>query len=406
MATPAPGLGRRGLWRAMPVILAFAGLTGCESIGYYLHVAGGQLKLLADRQPVDRLVAELASRTEEDLQARALLERLQLSREVLVFAEQTLGLPVGGRYRSYVDLDRDAVVWNLFAAPPLSLEAHTWCYPFVGCLPYRGYFDRARVERYERRLRARGLETYIGAVPAYSTLGWFDDPMLSTFMDLDEADFVELLVHELAHSRIWVRGDAAFNESFAAFVGREGTRVWFGQQGRAAEYDAHEKSEAGWQRAWQVLQETRTALASVYGSPLQDEEKAAGKSRILDVAAGCLETLAEQTGNEGYRRLIDRLNNAYLVSLATYTDVQGAFEALFAEAGGNWQAFFDRVEEIGRLKEAERARLLSGSGQDQIAAQRDDAGADEVECETLAGHGFDAEVAGAVHDDVWGGGDG
>ncbi len=401
---PGCRLRRLRRWLLPGVLLVLLG--GCDTLGYYAHVANGQLKLLAGRQPVDRVLAELADRAAQDPEARMLRDRLLLSQTVLDFAERTLGLDVGGRYRSYVDLERDAVVWNLFAAPALSLEAHVWCYPLVGCLPYRGYFDLEKARHQRRALEARGLDTYLGAVAGYSTLGWFDDPLLSTFMGLEEAEFVELLLHELAHSRIWVRGDATFNESFASFVGREGARGWYSGAGRLPEFEAHRKRQEGRRRALRVLQEVRGALEGVYGSDLDPERKRSGKDRILRDAATCLAALARETGEPGYERLSGRLNNAYLASLATYSDGLPAFAALFRAAGGDWPRFFRRVEEIARLDEAARARALAGSGEDQVAAHGDDAGADEVECQALAGHGLDAEVAGAVHDHVGGGGHG
>lgn len=386
-------------------------LGGCESLGYYTHLAGGQLALLRDRQSVDSVLEELGSAT--DAQSSALVERLELSQQVLEYAEQRIGLEVGGRYRTYVALDREAVVWNVFAAPSLSLSPHTWCYPFVGCAPYRGYFAEAGARKQQAELRSQGLETYVGAVAAYSTLGWFDDPLLSTFMDMREADFIELLLHELAHSRVWIRDDAAFNESFASFVGRQGTQDWYLQEDRLGDFEDHLRIEAGWRRASVVLEETRDALRRVYSSDSGDSRKMSAKAEVLELAASCLTTLAQSTGHEGYRRLIPRLNNAYLASLATYADGLPAFAALFRESGQDWSGFYHRVDELTELRTDERnARLAAfeaeaaGSDEQQVTATGDDDGADQVQCEALSGHRFDAEVTGAEHDDVRGGGDG
>jgi predicted aminopeptidase len=371
-------------------------LGGCETIGYYTHVAGGQLKLLADRRPVDEVLEDLDDET-------PLKARLTMSQQVLEYAESELALEVGGRYRSYVDVERSAVVWNLFAAPELSLEAHTWCYPFVGCAPYRGYFTRERAEQYAGKLESSGLETYIGRVSAYSTLGWFDDPLLSTFMDLSEAEFVELLFHELAHSRVWIKGDATFNESYASFVGREGLRRWLESQGRDAEFDAHENGQQAWLRARRLLERAREGLTTIYESDIGDQEKRAEKERVFAAAGGCLEDYARETGNDGYRNLIERLNNAYLASLATYSDLVPAFAALFLEEAGDWARFHGRVESLGELDEAGRRRW---SSEEQVTAERNDDGADQIQCEALSGHGFDGESTGAEHDDVGRGGHG
>lgn len=386
-------------------------LGGCETVGYYTHLAGGQLALLRDRQPVDAVLKDLNGATDE---ASAMLAgRLRLSRQVLGYADQHLGLQAGGRYRSYVALDRDAVVWNVFAAPPLSLNAHTWCYPFVGCAPYRGYFSRERALEQQDRLRDQGLETYVGAVAAYSTLGWFDDPLLSTFMEMTEADFVELLLHELAHSRVWVRDDVTFNESFASFVGRRGARDFYLKQNRLSDFEDHLSEDVAWQRALVVLGDTRTALKRVYESAAPEAGRMQAKAEVLQVASACLTAMAAATGREGYRRLIPRLNNAYLASLGTYSDRQAAFAVLFSDTGEDWPVFFDRVDELAGLTEMERAERLAalearaaGSGQQQIAAAGDDDGADQIECEALSGHRFDAELAGTEHDHIRGGGHG
>lgn len=406
--TPSRAAGLRPLLTALLMMLA--GLAGCESVGYYAHVAGGQLKLLTERQPVERVLRELDDAPSAGPGGAALRARLELSQAVLAHAEDTIGLPVGDRYRSYVDLDREAVLWNLFAAPELSLEPHLWCYPVVGCLPYRGYFDDDRLRREQARLAARGLDTYVGPVLAYSTLGWFDDPLLSTFLALDDMAFVELLLHELSHSRVWVRGDATFNESFASFVGRQGARGFFNDRGRLEEFEAWERADLAWQTALRVLQQTRDVLRAIYAGAGDEAARRAAKRAALDAAGDCLTNLAVATGNDGYLRLIPRLNNAYLASLATYEDAVPVFAALFEAANGNWTSFFDRVNALAELGADERAAALAGtalqSGEHQVAADADDDGTDQVQCEALFRHGFDGEAAGAEHDDVGSGGDG
>ena len=384
------------------VLLVTMLLAGCESIGYYTHVSAGQLSLLSKREPVTEVIAALEG--SRDPAEQALSERLQLSQQVLEYVRTGLGLEVGGRYSTYVDLNRDAVVWNLVAAPELSLTAHTWCYPFVGCAPYRGYFDRSKTEAARDRMVAKGFDTYVGGVSAYSTLGWFEDPILSTFIDMAEAEFVELLIHELAHSRVWVKGDAPFNEAFASFVGREGARAWFAGQGRSSDFESHLAGQANWARARALLEETRAHLESAYAQSEPDSWKRREKERIISAAAGCLARMSEETGIAGYQRLSRRLNNAYLASLATYEDQQPAFAVLFAEAGEEWTPFFQAVDDMAGLSQegrrAELEALLIRSSQDQVAADGDDAGADQVQCEALAGHGLDAELAGGEHDHV------
>jgi predicted aminopeptidase len=389
---------RRGPWPGgaqVVILVVLTALAGCESVGYYAHMAGGQLKLLSSREPVDRALARL-----DEAQQDPLRERLIASQRVLAFAEDSLGLDVGGRYRSYVELERDSVVWNLFAAPVLSLEPHTWCYPIVGCAPYRGYFSKDRAQAYERKLAARGLETHLGDVAAYSTLGWFDDPLLSSFIGLPETEFVELLLHELAHSRVWIKGDAGFNESFASFVGREGLRQWLTAEGRSQDYLAHQHNRRASRAVRRYLMSIRESLADLYAGPAVDETKLARKTEILAVARRCLERLAEQTGSAGYGRIAGRLNNAYLASLATYEDLVPGFAALFEALDRDWQRFYDEVGAFEAVPADERRARLRGSGQQHIAAEGDDQRADEIQCESFPGHGLDGEPLGAVHDDV------
>jgi predicted aminopeptidase len=255
------------------------------------------------------------------------------------------------------------------------------------------------------QLAADGLDTYVGGVSAYSTLGWFDDPILSTFIDLSEADFIELLIHELSHSRIWAKDDVPFNEAFASFVGREGARVWFARQGRAADFAAHLASEANWGRARTLLEETRAALEAVYQGSADEANKRAAKARVLETAAGCLEEMSQATGIEGYRRLVPRLNNAYLASLATYSDQQGAFAVLFADAEGVWADFFMAAEALAGLAAEQRGEeveaLLARSSEQEVAADGDDARPEQVQCEALTSHGLDRHPTGAEDNHVF-----
>jgi predicted aminopeptidase len=309
---------------------------------------------------------------------------------MLLFAEQTLNLEVGNRYRSYVALDRPNVVWNLFAAPELSLEAETWCYPFVGCAPYRGYFDRDRAEAYRTKLERRGLETYLGGVAAYSTLGWFDDPLLSSFISLDEPDFAELLFHELAHSRLWLKGDATFNESFATFVGHEGMRQWLSSMGKADLLEEHDSGQQMWLSAKRMLISVRARLDTVYRGSASTVEKQAAKAAILEDTQECLKMYSELTGAPGYRRLMSSLSNAYLASLATYTDAVPLFKVLFEEEGGDWERFYARAEAV--VDNGGWMQLMAGSGEDHVATERNDDHADQIQCEPFSGHGRDGEA--------------
>ena len=192
---------------------------GCESLRFYKQAALGQLSLLQQAEDVDALVTDPST-------PEGLRQRLETVQGILQFAEQQLDLPVGDRYQRYVGLEQDFVVWSVFVAPPLVMNSVQWCYPLVGCAPYRGYFDQADAVALAANYADRGFDTYVAGVSAYSTLGWFKDPLLSSFVFYSEPALTNLLFHELAHSKVWVNNDVAFNESFASFVGLQGTRQW------------------------------------------------------------------------------------------------------------------------------------------------------------------------------------
>lgn len=389
------------------LLLAVLPLAGCQSMAYYAHVARGQLEVLAGRTPVPRLMARLDETRETDPDAARLYRRLDYTQQVLAFAEAQLGFRVGRRYRSYVAVDRPAVVWSVVAAPALSLEPHRWCYPLVGCAPYRGYFDAALATREADRLRRRGHDTYVGAVTAYSTLGWFADPLLSTFIHLPEPDLAELLLHELAHGQVWVPGDVAFNEAFATFVGRQGAREW----GRAPSTDAGER-----RRLHSLLRQTRAALDRVYGSPLAEEAKLAAKAAVLAGAVRCHDAHSDVLGGGRYRTMVTELNNARLAVVATYEDLVPGFAALYRDSGTRWPEFLAEVEALaGRDAADRRARLLDAAArscsagqarscEQEVASGGDDDRADEVQCDAFLGHLLDGEAAGRVDDHVRGGG--
>lgn len=404
-----------GLLLGLPlglVLLIFLSLTGCQSLAYYGHAAGGQIRLMQSREPVDQVLARLrAQRSDtpsdiraDDEDADLLFRRLVFTQELLDFADKTLAMPAGRRYRTYVELDRPYVVWNLFAAPSLSLEPHRWCYPIVGCAPYRGFFSEARAERDVRRLQAEQYEVYLGGVAAYSTLGWFDDSLLSTFIRWPEPQLAQLIFHELAHGVVWVKDDVAFNESFATFVGRQGSTAWFQDRGDDHALSSYQADLLGWQRLLSLLRAAREALAVVYESELSDARKSVGKAQILGAVGACYEAQREAFGGGRHDAMMALLNNALLVSLATYQDLVPAFATLFAENGGQWPDFFAAVQRLARLTPEERLAQLGASGDEQIAERRDDQGTDEVQCEALTSHGFYREASGAVDDDVRGGG--
>ncbi len=373
----------RHLW----YLLLLPGLSGCETLGFYQQAIWGQWQIMRERVPLDEVLADSAT----DVGTR---DQLQVATDLLDFAEVELRLPVAERYRSFVQLDRDYVVWNVFAAEPFNLDAGYWCYPIVGCAPYRGYFDEVRAQRAAERLERRDMETYLGGVPAYSTLGWFDDPLLSTFVHWPEADLASLLFHELAHGRVWAAHDTAFNESFASFVGEEGARQWFARTDRLDEWLAWRQRQKAWHAFRAFVVQAKSMLEEVYAQPVGDAVMAEMKADAYRSIQACYAANRELLGAGRYDELMaERFNNAFLVSVGTYADWLPAFAVLFREVEGDWGLFYEAVDNLaGRSLEARTVELESLS-QQRKSQEADDSAADQIDCKSFASHGLDAEPA-------------
>ncbi len=333
------------------VLLAL--LTGCSNVGYYAQSVSGHLEVMRRAQPIPQVLADPA--TPDPVKHR--LERVLAIRE---FASRTLGLPENGSYRRYAALDRPYVVWNVFATPELSTRLEEWCYPVAGCVSYRGYYAQEQAEAFAAELKARGYDVLVRGVPAYSTLGWFDDPVLSTILRYPETEIARLIFHELAHQVVYVRDDSVFNESFATAVEREGVRRWLDAQGTEAMRAAEAAARGRREEFVRLVLEYRNRLEEVYGADLPREEKRARKRELLGALAQAYRQLKERWGDySGYDRWFDaELNNAYLASVAAYTQLVPAFEALLAREGGDLPRFYAAVKVLARQNKAARLAAL------------------------------------------------
>ena len=327
--------------------------TGCSTVGYYAQSVGGHLDLMRRARPVADWVADPAT-------PPALRERLALSQQMRSFAVRELALPDNASYTRYADLGRSAVVWNVVAAPELSLSLKTWCYPVMGCVGYRGYFDPAAAQAEAQALRAAGWEVSVYGVPAYSTLGWTNwlggDPLLNTFVNRQEAGLARLMFHELAHQVVHVDGDTAFNESYATAVERLGLARWQAVSGRSAEAPAESRRRDDFRA---ITQRTRSALAALYASDAADQTKRTGKARLLAAMRADLATLqADATGPwagfTGYDDWAAKANNASLALQAAYDSAVPAFEQLFRQQGGDFSRFHAEVRRLAALPAADR----------------------------------------------------
>lgn len=329
-------------------------LAGCASIEYYAQAISGQLEILRRAEPIARALAEPGA-------SASLKARLERVLAIRAFASRELALPDNGSYRRYADLGRPYVVWNVFAAPEFSVEPKESCFPFAGCVGYRGFFSEGDAQKHARLLRAEGYDVFIGGVPAYSTLGWFDDPMLSTFVNYPEAEVARLIFHELAHQLLYVRDDTMFNESFAVTVEQEGVSRWLQTEGSDAERLAWETLQQRRGQFVALVQNYRARLEALYAAPGPDEGRRAGKARLFREMHADYEELKRAWGGfSGYDRFLAKgANNALLASVLTYTELVPAFRAMLERGGGDLPGFYAEARQIAKLDKLERkARLM------------------------------------------------
>ena len=320
--------------RLVVLALCLVSLTGC----YYMQAAKGQLELTRKRQPIDEVLRR--DDTSEELAAR-----LRLVQEARQFAIDELHLPDNDTYRTYADIEREYVVWNVFAAPEFSLQPRTWCFPVAGCVSYRGYFRREAAMREAERLREQGFDVAVGGVSAYSTLGKLKDPVLNTMMKWDDIELVALLFHELAHQVLYVKGDSSFNESFATAVEEAGVERWLAARGMQDEFAEYRQRGEFSQRVLEVVVAARDELEALYELPLGDEEKRRRKQerlRDLQVEVG---RLLEREGREPSAWLSGELNNARLIPMMLYEGRVPEFRAMLADCEQDLRCFYAQAKE-------------------------------------------------------------
>lgn len=337
--------GRAALW-----LVVLWGLSGCQTLAYYGQAARGQLELTCARQPVKKLLARNDTAPE-------LRRQLEAVAQIRSYASEVVGLPAKGQYEHYVALDRAHPVWAVLAAPELSLNGKRWCYPLVGCVDYRGYFRQQAADRLAAQLRAEGYDTVVSGVDAYSTLGWFRDPLLSSFIQREELELANLLIHELAHQRVYVADDTAFNEAYATAVAelalpgyaeRRGLSLTSWQQRRDREREFLD-----------LVGRYRDRLLALYRSEAPEAERRAGKAALFAALRAEHEALRVRWGGYGgYSRWIAQANNASMNSVALYHAQVPAFVRLWRGCRADWSCFHAEVAALVRLPKAMRQQRL------------------------------------------------
>lgn len=332
-------------------------LTLSQASCYYLQAAQGQLSLLSQRKPIAKVIADPA--TSPDIKTR--LEYAQEARE---FASHQLALPDNKSYRSYVDLKRDNVLWNVFAAPEFSVDPKLWCFPVAGCVVYRGYFKESAAQHYADKLRAQGFDVVVSGVPAYSTLGHFNDPVISTMMRWNNTQVAATLFHELAHQVVYVKDDSSFNEAFATVVADEGIKRWLLQRNNPGALERWHLYEQRGNEFAQLLLRTRAKLRHVYETSQSVGEKLQRKQQVLNELLAEYAQLKASTwdGYTGYDKWFERpLNNADFIAIATYQQCVPGFEKLLHSVNDDLSRFYAAVKALAKQSKSVREQLCEAN---------------------------------------------
>jgi predicted aminopeptidase len=345
----------RRQFRSVTLLLLLPLMGGCTAAGYYWQGIRGQFDLLERARPIPDVLA-----TSEDPALKRKLERVLAIRE---YASRELALPDNRSYRTYTDLGRRFVLWNVFAAPELSLEPRQWCFPIAGCVNYRGYFDEAAARTEASRFAATGDDVYVGGVPAYSTLGYFNDPMLSSVIRYPDTEVARLIFHELAHQVAYAKDDTVFNESFAVTVEEEGVGRWLAAQNDpalTAQFNTSQRYRDGFRT---LIGQTRSELLRLYTSRASDDEKRAGKAAAFAAMRVSYEALKKDWGGfaayDGW--FAAGPNNANLAAVGLYTQKVPEFHALLAVESGDLRRFYTRVKALAALPKGERDSALAAA---------------------------------------------
>ncbi len=317
-----------------------------------MQAVRGHADLMSRRRPTDEVIADADSPEE-------LRQKLALVNAARDFAVSELKLPDNDSYRSYADLERDYVVWNVFAAPEFSLEPKTWCFPVAGCVAYRGYFSESAAKAYGQRLEDKGFDVAFGGVSAYSTLGRFSDPVLNTMMRWSDIELISTIFHELAHQKLYVKGDSEFNESFATAVANFGTERWLYARGELQNLDGADDLRSVRQEMMSLVSTAREQLEKLYAEEIDIELKRARKANILNKVSADAAAFIEASGTNARNWLAAPLNNARLVSLNLYEGRTTAFRKIMEQCENKIECFYQRAEKIAALPIETRAAALN-----------------------------------------------
>jgi predicted aminopeptidase len=344
---------RRWLVRLLTISFVLSS-TGCAQLSYYAQATQGQLGLVASAKPIDQWLAD--PNVSDQLK-----QRLTRTQQIRKFAVQELDLPDNGSYTRYAELNRPYVVWNVIATPELSMKPVQWCFPIAGCVDYRGYYRKEDAQRFAQELRGQGYEVRVSGVPAYSTLGWFNDPVLSTFIAYPEAEVARMLFHELAHQVAYAPGDTPFNESFATTVESIGVEQWLDKHGNPDSRERYREFRQRKRDFIDLLTQHRQRLEEVFATDISDDEKRNQKALVITSLKQAYHQIKDEKwgGYSGYDQWFNEpITNAHFVLVATYEELVPAFQALHAKSG-SMKKFYANVQAMAKQDKARRRERLA-----------------------------------------------
>ncbi len=329
-------------------------IAGCSATEYYWQAVKGHSDIRSREQPINDLLAN----PEVEVELKELLSQMQRARN---FASEELGLPNNDSYRKYVDLGRKYIIWNVIATEEFSVTPQHWCFLFAGCVSYRGYFDKKEAQEFANELQRKGMDVYVAGARAYSTLGWFDDPLINTMLYRDEALRIGVLFHELAHQQLYVKDDTNFNEAFATVVAQEGVRRWFIYQQDEIAYEVYMQADKRRTEFNTLLKQTREKLHKLYSTKQEPEVMRANKARIFDQLKIDYSRLKKSWDNDTrYDAWMSReLNNAHLALIATYHELVPAIQKVLYQADSDLPSFYLQMAQLARLSKIERQQHLA-----------------------------------------------
>lgn len=344
---------RRWLVSLLPIGVLLIS-SGCTHVAYYAQATQGQLRLVASAKPIGQWLADPTV-------SEQLKQRLTRTQQIRQFAVHTLNLPNNGSYTRYAELDRPYVVWNVVATPELSMKPLQWCFPVAGCVDYRGYYRLEDAQRFARELRSHGYEVRVSGVPAYSTLGWFNDPVLSTFISYSEAEVARMLFHELAHQVAYAPGDTSFNESFATTVENIGVEQWLNTHGTPDSRERYREFRQRKSDFIHLLREHRQHLETIFSSNMSDDEKRSEKALVIASLNQSYRQMKDDKwgGFSGYDAWFNEpITNAHFVLVASYEELVPAFVALYNKSG-SLKRFYADVQALAKQDKARRQERLA-----------------------------------------------